>query len=470
MARPRDRVVCDAGGGARRALRRDPSVVVAPGHGRRGGRGAGRRRASRSNILRGDYAGSDSCARCHADIYRGVARLADAPDDAAAGAAPGFTRRSRPTRGNGADVSLQGRHGAARRARRRALRRADVGAVRRSPLSGHARHRRALPRGLRGRRGRRRPDARELLLPVSYVFETRSFRLKGYSVLVGERPGLRAGGVWSETCVFCHNTVPVLRRAVGRAGGPGRARLPGRRSSIACCRASGAGASTSTRTARRRCCARRRRRGRGGRGHAAARRATIGAPRSAHGIRELRSRFGARNFVEIGIGCEACHGGSREHVADPRVHPDFAPRSAFLQARPEAGGDDHARRAGQPRLRALPPGAVLALSVHLGGGDAAGRQAGRQLDHLGRGARLPARRLRAPDVVRDLPRSARRGSPRRSRSAGDARRQRGLRPLPPAVRAGARRSRRTRTTIRPAPARAASPATCRRRTWASATR
>ena len=64
------------------------------------------------------------------------------------------------------------------------------------------------------------------------------------------------------------------------------------------------------------------------------RRAALG-----HGIRELRSRFGARNFVEIGIGCEACHGGSREHVADPHVHPDFAPRSPFLQARPEAGGE-----------------------------------------------------------------------------------------------------------------------------------
>ena len=38
----------------------------------------------------------------------------------------------------------------------------------------------------------------ELLLPLSYIFETSSFRLKGYSVLVGERPGLRAGGVWPD--------------------------------------------------------------------------------------------------------------------------------------------------------------------------------------------------------------------------------------------------------------------------------
>ena len=66
------------------------------------------------------------------------------------------------------------------------------------------------------------PGGRELLLPVSYVFETRSFRLKGYSVMVGERPGLRAGGVWSETCVFCHNTDAVLRRLWGELAGRAR--------------------------------------------------------------------------------------------------------------------------------------------------------------------------------------------------------------------------------------------------------
>ena len=59
------------------------------------------------------------------------------------------------------------------------------------------------------------------MLPVSYVFETRSFRLKGYSVMVGERPGLRAGGVWNETCIFCHNTVPYFDALWGELPGPG---------------------------------------------------------------------------------------------------------------------------------------------------------------------------------------------------------------------------------------------------------
>ena len=134
----------------------------------------------------------------------------------------------------------------------------------------------------------------------------------------------------------------VLRRAVGRAGGPGRAGLPGRGGRPPA--AARAALALRGRRGRRRAAAeRRRRRGRGRRGHAARATATIGAPRSAHGIRELRSRFGARNFVEIGIGCEACHGGSREHVVDPRVHPAFAPRSAFLQR--AAGGGRRRRRA-----------------------------------------------------------------------------------------------------------------------------
>ena len=58
------------------------------------------------------------------------------------------------------------------------------------------------------------------------------------------------------------------------------------------------------------------------------------------GIQELRARFAARPFVEVGIGCESCHGGSRAHADDPRVLPDFAPRSSFLEARPEVARAD----------------------------------------------------------------------------------------------------------------------------------
>ena len=39
--------------------------------------------------------------------------------------------------------------------------------------------------------------------------------------MVGERPGLRAGGVWNQTCVFCHNTNPYFDSTWGELYGPG---------------------------------------------------------------------------------------------------------------------------------------------------------------------------------------------------------------------------------------------------------
>ena len=183
-------------------------------------------------------------------------------------------------------------------------------------------------------------DGAELLLPLSYVFETSSFRLKGYSVMVGERPGLRAGGVWNQTCVFCHNTTPYFDSTWGELHGPGAPSYQGevvdrllpasRRWSFEVTDAPSFaraladetrfvahddvavdGAASSSEPARR---------------------AAL-----AHGIRALRTRFGPADFVELGVGCESCHGGSRAHVDDARVLPDFAPRSSFLRARPPAG-------------------------------------------------------------------------------------------------------------------------------------
>ena len=266
-----------------------------------------------------------------------MARLADAPHDAGAGRRPRFTRRS--TAAGAARRRFASR--TTRRAWSNGTARASSSSRRRSTaITGIASRASSAGATARTSRVSRRaaPTPRELLLPVSYVFETRSFRLKGYSVLVGERPGPARRRRLERDLRLLPQHGAVFRRAVGRAGRAGRARLPGRgRRSAAAARAALA-AARSTGAARRRCATPWPRRWprSGARRRAAA---TIGAPRSGHGIRELRSHFGARNFVEVGIGCEACHGGSREHVADPRVHPDFAPRSPFLAARPEAGGD-----------------------------------------------------------------------------------------------------------------------------------
>jgi len=181
----------------------------------------------------------------------------------------------------------------------------------------------------------------ELILPLSYVFESASFRLKGYSVMVGERPGLRAGGVWNQTCIFCHNTVPYFDDLWGALHGAGAPRYQGEvvdrvlprgrqlaytftdESSLLrelddemslLARAPGGPPRPSTWPAV----------------EAAIRDSDPRSKlRQAMGISS--ARFGPEHFVEIGIGCEACHGGSREHVDDPRVHPTFEPRAAFLE-------------------------------------------------------------------------------------------------------------------------------------------
>lgn len=184
-------------------------------------------------------------------------------------------------------------------------------------------------------------DARaELILPASYVFQTSTFRLKGYSVMVAERPGLRAGGVWNRTCIFCHNTIPYFDDLWGALHGPGapgyqgevvdrvlpvRARLgyqvtdaaallPALDAEIA---ALGGGEGVATRASSKG----------GGAGEEGGARAGL-----RRAILEARTRFEPTRFVELGVGCEACHGGAREHVDDPRRRPTFEPRAPFLRA------------------------------------------------------------------------------------------------------------------------------------------
>ena len=216
--RPHDRRRAVIGGGAHcGATQPSPSRS---GAGARAG--AGQRRVAQQHFAR-RLRGLGELRRLPRRDPRHVARVADAADDAA-GAGRQYARRSR----GGPAATFRFKDDTARLVRtgRRAVRRADVG------QSGDQRYRVTRVIG-----GRYREDfagveegvagAREVLLPVSYVFETDSLRLKGYSVLVSERPGLRAGGVWSQTCIFCHNTVPYFDAMWGELAGPRRARVPG---------------------------------------------------------------------------------------------------------------------------------------------------------------------------------------------------------------------------------------------------
>ncbi|HEY4395427.1 MAG TPA: cytochrome c3 family protein [Polyangia bacterium] len=294
----------------------------------------------RSNMLRADYAGSARCAGCHAEItaaWRGapmhlMTRL------------PAGARVRAPFDGQ----TFRFKDDTARLSEKDGVRFVELT----SPTGGAHLYRVTRVIGGRyredfagvevgGRDDTADPD-RELLLPISYVFETKSFRLKGYSVLVTERPGLHAGGVWDQTCVFCHNTVPYFDDVWGALYGDG---APGYQGEVvdrllpAARRlhfevAPGAErelvAAVDGEVAAV-----------GGAAAPEAKPAEV----LKRGIHELRKHFAARHFVEVGIGCEACHGGSREHADNPRVLPDFAPRSAFLSARPETPRDDEVTRA-----------------------------------------------------------------------------------------------------------------------------
>jgi len=188
-----------------------------------------------------------------------------------------------------------------------------------------------------------KPDAsplsdEEVVLPVSYVFATRSLRYKGYSVMVKERAGLRTGPVWRETCIFCHNTPPFLSTVLGALAGPAAKPYQGevvdpllpreRRAEWRVTDATALEAALRKETARL--------------GSEAAH------PTAAQALATTRARFGREHLVEVGIGCEACHLGSAEHVRDVDARPSLEPRSAFFSVAwptPVGGDTPETRRA-----------------------------------------------------------------------------------------------------------------------------
>ncbi|HEY2899637.1 MAG TPA: hypothetical protein VGL59_03600, partial [Polyangia bacterium] len=181
-----------------------------------------------SNILRADYAGSEACEGCHAKIYatwrnspmHQMTRLPTAEAIHAPFAGETFAFKD--------DKATMEQNGDARFMR-----------VNSKPFGDH------IYRISRVIGGRYREDyvgvevaaadpqaqpvvdpqapagTPELILPVSFLRQSRTYRLKGYSVMVGERPGLRAGGAWSETCIFCHNTIPYFDDTWGALYGHG---------------------------------------------------------------------------------------------------------------------------------------------------------------------------------------------------------------------------------------------------------
>jgi predicted CXXCH cytochrome family protein len=286
----------------------------------------------RSNVARPDYAGSAACRGCHDDV---VAAWSRSP----------MHRMTRSARGAEVRAPFDGTRWTFKQDAVVLEQRGGDRFVRIEPAAGP-------PQTYRVTRvvgGRTREDfvgvdaaasGDEMVLPVSFVFATRALRYKGYSVMVHERASLRAGPVWSRTCVFCHNTIPEVDRMLGELAGKGAHAYQGeqvdrllpedRRShprvvderafddvvgqELAVLGAAVLPGGLSARDAARR------------------------------GVAAIRSGFDGADLVEEGIGCEACHGGAREHVRDPKVHPSFVPLAPWLDAGLPAGPAQAANR------------------------------------------------------------------------------------------------------------------------------
>lgn len=177
-------------------------------------------------------------------------------------------------------------------------------------------------------------SAEERVMPVSYVFSTGTWRYKGYSVLVKERPRLQVAGVWRQQCIFCHNTVPHLStlfddlqsESTSYQGSMTNNLLPDpRRWQTSALDPQGLIATLREEV-------------RFLGGDNSGLNTTEGALSTA--IEVTRRRFKPEHFVEIGIGCESCHGGSREHAENPRRRPTFEVRSDLIRERPLVGSSE----------------------------------------------------------------------------------------------------------------------------------
>ena len=279
-----------------------------------------------SNITRADYAGSAECKDCHKKIYakwqhsamRNMTRLS-----------AGATIRE-PFNGTvfhfrGDTVTLETIDGAphmrikVRNSIERLFKITKViGGSHREDFVGV----RMVP-GDGG--GPPHPFGGERIMPVSYVFTTKSLRYKGYSVQVTERTGIRVRAVWRKLCIFCHNTVPYLNTLYddlgGRSGYQGSAStaLP-RRLRLRFVITDGDKLKRALGTELEVL------------GYPAKAALDVSVTRAlTRAMRGTVRRFDTKHLIEVGIGCEYCHGGAKQHSDDPTLKPSFVPRSSFLR-------------------------------------------------------------------------------------------------------------------------------------------
>ena len=179
------------------------------------------------------------------------------------------------------------------------------------------------------------PDAAirgdERIMPLSYLLFTASWRYKGYSVMVKERDHLRPGVSWRQTCIFCHNTVPLLDTLYDDLlptkhvyqGSVSDNLLPIERTWKVVPRDESALIEAV-------------------RDELAP--LDVAPPRGTldsvlvGAIGATRKRFGESDLVELGVGCESCHLGARAHAEHPEILPSFDPKGSGIAVVPPDGG------------------------------------------------------------------------------------------------------------------------------------
>ncbi|AKT37805.1 cytochrome c3 family protein [Chondromyces crocatus] len=306
---------------------------VAPEKGRASGAqaGGGQERTAASNVLRQDYAGSAACVDCHGDVAKAwrdspmhrMTRLAE----------PGAIRA--PFDGRKfhfkSDVASMETH-----EDRRYMRIARAGRPEKlfkitKVIGGRFREDYV---GVEvtgtGAQDRTVSDPRaEPVMPVSWLLFSNQWRYKGYSVMVPEREGLRPGMSWRQTCIYCHNTAPYFASLYddlldGRKPYQGSVTdrlLPlSRQWKLEVTDEAGLRRALEEEI-----------------GHVSDR-----SPRTAEGslgevieqaIKASLKHVDQRDLVEVGIGCESCHNGSKEHAASQATLPTFEVKSTLFEVK-----------------------------------------------------------------------------------------------------------------------------------------
>lgn len=298
-------------------------------------------RAVASNVTRKDYAGSAACVPCHADVS---ARVQESPMHRMTRALPGaeveapFTGEHFAFQGERATMSTHAGEryleiDSPQRGRSTYRLTKVIGGRYREDFVGVRVS--SIPRGDPSAPHERREASREMVLPVTWVRGTREWRYKGYSVQVPERPYLAVGPDWRSSCIFCHNTTPYLTTLYDDLGGgrgyqgavPSNLLPPDRQLRFEVLDWAALTHEVEGELARLKW---------------PRSSATEPADGSHHpllraAVHATRERYDVGDFVELGIGCEACHNGSAAHARDPSLLPSYAPTSSLVSVRTSHG-------------------------------------------------------------------------------------------------------------------------------------